>query len=285
MNTLLSGDKLYQERARDALPLLVRQAKAEQPIYYSDLAEELDMPNPRNLNYVLGFVGDALQALGKKWKTDIPPIQSLVVNKATGIPGKGFWGFAGLKSAAKASLKQKRLLVRQMLQKIYQFSEWDEVLREFDLKPVKKQWSKISKEVARAGYGGGGESEEHKRLKEYVSNHPQALDLPRAIGKGQMEYAFPTADAVDVLFIHGQKWIGVEVKAKNSPIEDIVRGLYQCIKYRALIQAQQMVEQETPNAEALLVIEGKFPRDLIGLKNTLGIEVIDGISVRKKKAI
>ncbi len=112
----LSGDKLYQERARQVLPLLVRQAKAEQPIYYSYLAEEIDMPNPRNLNYVLGYIGYALKKLGKRWHKDIPPIQSLVVNKYTGVPGEGFWGFAGLQSFKKTSLKQKRLLVQQMLQ-------------------------------------------------------------------------------------------------------------------------------------------------------------------------
>jgi hypothetical protein len=49
----LRGNKLFQERACQALPLLVRQAKAEKPICYSDLAEELRMPNPRNLDYVL----------------------------------------------------------------------------------------------------------------------------------------------------------------------------------------------------------------------------------------
>jgi len=53
----ISGEKLYQERARAALPLLVRQAQAGAPIFYSDLADELGMPNPRNLNYVLGSIG------------------------------------------------------------------------------------------------------------------------------------------------------------------------------------------------------------------------------------
>lgn len=44
------GSKLYQQRAQKALPILVRQAKARQSIYYSQLAQELGMPNPRNLN-------------------------------------------------------------------------------------------------------------------------------------------------------------------------------------------------------------------------------------------
>jgi len=66
---------------------------------------------------------------GKRWHEDIPPIQSLVVNKYTGVPGEGFWGFVKDKKVfANSSLKQKRLLVRQILQKIYHFDHWDEVL-------------------------------------------------------------------------------------------------------------------------------------------------------------
>lgn len=52
----ISGDKLYRERTRKALPLLVRQAQARRKIY-SDLAPKLGMANPRNLNYVLGYIG------------------------------------------------------------------------------------------------------------------------------------------------------------------------------------------------------------------------------------
>ena len=37
----IMGDKLYQVRARKALPILVRQAKAQQTITYTDLAIEL----------------------------------------------------------------------------------------------------------------------------------------------------------------------------------------------------------------------------------------------------
>jgi len=75
----IEGEKLYQERARKALPLLVRQALANQPIFYSDLANELEMPNPRNLNYVLGSIGQTLQEISVEWKDEIPPINCLVM--------------------------------------------------------------------------------------------------------------------------------------------------------------------------------------------------------------
>ena len=52
----LIGDKPYQQQARKALPILVRQASVRKSIFYSDLADELKMPNARNLNYVLGSI-------------------------------------------------------------------------------------------------------------------------------------------------------------------------------------------------------------------------------------
>ena len=65
---IISGNSLYEKRARSALPILVRQALAKGKIYYADLAEELEVPNPRNLNCVLGCIGDALLELGELWQ-------------------------------------------------------------------------------------------------------------------------------------------------------------------------------------------------------------------------
>ena len=64
----IEGDKPYQKQARRAFPLLVRQAFAHQPIFYESLATELGMPNPRNLNYVLGSIGTSINELSDKWK-------------------------------------------------------------------------------------------------------------------------------------------------------------------------------------------------------------------------
>ena len=84
---------LYQRRAFSALPLLVRQAEAGQTIHYKQLASELGMPNPRNLNHVLGSIGNSLQHLGQLWRQTVPPIQAVVTNKASGLPGHGFIQF------------------------------------------------------------------------------------------------------------------------------------------------------------------------------------------------
>ncbi|CAN0565214.1 unnamed protein product, partial [Ectocarpus sp. 12 AP-2014] len=59
---------------------------------------------------------------------------------------------------------------------------------------------------------------------------------------------------------------------------DIVRGLFQCVKYRAVMEAVLLTEAEPQNARALLVLESKLPQPLIPLRNMLGIEVVEGVS-------
>ncbi|MGD0326038.1 MAG: hypothetical protein ABSD45_20125 [Terriglobia bacterium] len=83
------GLRLYQRRAKQALPLLVGRAKAGRTVTYGQLARELKMPHPLNLNHVLGAVGRELQALGRKWKENVPPIECLVISKANKTPGRG----------------------------------------------------------------------------------------------------------------------------------------------------------------------------------------------------
>src|SRR5438105_1077244 len=87
------GEKLYQQRARVALPVLVRQAQAGTTIRYGELAAELGMANPRNLNFVLGCVGQAINDLSREWGQPIPPIQCIVTSKRTGWASEGVGWF------------------------------------------------------------------------------------------------------------------------------------------------------------------------------------------------
>jgi hypothetical protein len=141
----LDGDKLYQKRARKAFPILVRQAKAEQTIFYSDLAKEIGMPNPRNLNYVLGTIGNAIQNLNHELNTKIPPIQCLVINRNTGMPGKGIeWFIPDTDKFKNSTAKQKRLMLRQMLVEVFQYEDWNNILARFGLEPLESYWSGLS---------------------------------------------------------------------------------------------------------------------------------------------
>lgn len=274
----MAGDKLYQIRAREALPILVRQAGAEEPITYENIAAELGMANPRNLNYVLGSIGQTLIGLGKSWKEDVPPIQCLVVNKGSGLPGEGISEFLGtLADYKRLSRRQRRQLVDAELAKIYGYPFWSDVLESLDLTPAPMDFTGLIEEARQ--FRAGGEGPAHKALKAYVSKNPQLVGLPAASHDGYQEYALPSGDFVDVLFEHRGELIGVEVKPASSGDADITRGLYQCVKYQAVMEAVQASTGRKKNVRTVLLLQGKFPRLLVGLKNILGIEVISQVKI------
>lgn len=277
----ISGDKLYQERARAAFPLLVRQAQAGVPIYYSDLAEELEMPNARNLNYVLGSIGQSLELLSKEWKEKVPPIQCLVVNKSTGLPGEGIgWFLVKKEDFSALPLRKKRAIVEAELQHIFSYPSWEKVLEFFLLEQTSLNFTPILSKAS--GGFGGGESKDHKALKEYVAKHPESIGLKgNNIPVGITEHPLPSGDSLDVSFFTLKGWVAAEVKSAISSEADIVRGLFQCIKYRAVMEAVQISEAQPQNVRALLVLESTFPQSLIPLRNILGVEVVEGVTPKK----
>lgn len=270
----LSGDKLYQQRARVALPLLVRQAKAQQTVYYSDLAEELKMPYPLNLNFVLGSIGQTLLQLSKELKEEIPPIQCLVINRATGLPGEGIGWIVDKVKFSEMPRKQQKALVDSQLDNIYSYKGWDSVLSKLGLKPVSEDLKVIVERAVNQTNFSGGESDAHRNLKNFIAANPEFLGLPAATPKGQTEYDLPSGDTVDVLFQSGKDWIAVEIKSHKSPDCDITRGLFQCVKYQAVIEAYRASLSQPINVRTVLIVGKPFPVPLIPLRNLLGIEVL-----------
>lgn len=275
----LWGEQLYHERARAAFPILVRQAKAEQTIIYQDLAREISMPNPRNLDYPLGAIGEAILELSKEWDEKIPPIGVLVINRKKRIPGRRFsWTIANREVFERSSKRQQKQMIKEMLLDVFAYDRWDDALVRFGLQPVDDVAPSSSIEME-SHYSTQGESEEHEDLKAFVSINPEVVDLGKRFGPVTVEYDFLSADTLDVLFKGKKEWVGVEVKSRRSSVADITRGIYQCVKYEALIEAQQKVEQFQPNARMVLLLEDPFPTELLALKHTLGIEVIDEVQV------
>ena len=90
------------------LPILVRQARASQEITYGHLGAELEIHH-RALRRSLGAIGKTLIRLAKEWEEEIPQIQSLVVNKNTGLPGEGFsWFMSEGDVYARSNPRQKK---------------------------------------------------------------------------------------------------------------------------------------------------------------------------------
>ena len=105
------------------------------------------------------------------------------------------------------------------------------------------------------------------------------VGLPVGAGPGEQEKSLPSGDSVDVFFVHASVRTAVEVKSRISPREDIVRGLFQCVKYRAVLRACVAVEDSDDSAEAVLILEGAFPEDLERLRKVLDVKMVDMVRV------
>lgn len=276
LSSTIEGDKLYQKRAREALPLLVRQAEAARTIEYTELARELKMSNPRNLNYVLGAIGNTLAELSSSWVSAIPPIQCVVVNKSTGLPGDGIGWFLHLpEEFGSLSRARQREIIDGKLQDVFGYTRWRAVLTALNL-PYEPQNYTAANQSAVAF--GAGESEDHKKLKAFVARNPSLLGLPPSIALGDIEYPLPSGDVLDVSFRRGEVWVAAEVKPFSSPSPDIVPGIHQCVKYLAVMRAVQTSENRDRSARVVLVLGGSLPTDLVGLKNQLGIDVLENVA-------
>lgn len=235
------------------------------------------MPNPRNLNYVLGSVGQSLLELGQKWGQAIPPIQCLVINQADELPGQGFGWFMPDKAQWKTlSKREKATLVAAVMQQIYAYPRWKEVLLALNLAPVKTDYSEILERAS--NFIAGGESEDHKRLKEFVRQRPKLVGLGKRAGHGTAEKYVPSGDRLDVYFETDQELVAVEVKSVKSNDVDVARGLFQCVKYTAVLNAMAVASQNGKVARAVLVLEGQLPPNLVQLKLMLGVDVLDGVN-------
>ena len=273
------GAKPYQQRARTALPILVRQAKAHQTMYYGELAHEMGIPNPRTLNYPLGSIGGALLDLGKQWSRQVPPIQALVINKSSECPGEGFAFFApDAKAFERATRRERRLIVDTMLRDVFTFSDWDQVLDTFALPPAPVVGLPPADEIS--AHGGGGEGAEHKRLKEAVSVNPLWIGLPNSLSPGKVEARLHSGDSLDVLFADSDRRTAVEVKGASAPVGEVIRGLFQCVKYEAVLDAEARVAGSRADCEAVLALGGSFPGELTPLRHTLGVKVFENLGPR-----
>jgi hypothetical protein len=271
----IPGKKLYQERAAKALPILVRQAHAHCPISYSGLAAELNMPNPRNLNYVLGSVGATISAVSEDRTEPIPPIQALVINQGSRLPGHGFDNFDPGKRMDQLTPRERRLAISRLFDEIYTYPKWPDLLETLSLQPLDGSGDQLL--GLPASQGGSGESEAHRRLKHWVAKNPQKVGVSSTRLKTAVEHPILSGDVLDVFFEGVRRWTAIEVKSSKSLAGDLLRGIFQCVKYSAVLEAQAVATRRNIDIQVKLALEDDLPADLRALSNQLGVNVIERV--------
>ena len=269
----------YKEWAMKMIPVLVRWAQSswDKPHYYSQLSKAVGLKTSQ-IGGIMGTIQDILDDVKEQtgWK-DIPPLNGLVQSKETNLPSDGFDYI--VPDYSKRSFASKKGGVHKLNEKAHKY-EWARVLDFLNLKPAiifeKEDLAKLNDS---SNHGYGGEGKEHKAIKEYIKTHPEAVALKNII-KSATEYDLPSGDRLDVYF-ESKKNIhyAIEVKPKFSPEGDIIRGIFQCVKYKVVMDAARVLDNGNYDNEVLLVVAGQLSETAKLLANDLNISFIDNFSV------
>lgn len=227
-----------------------------------------------------GVVGALMDTL-LEGDPNLPLINMLVVDMQKGIPGNGANGY--LKDRYKKwfsddskEAPERLKLIALETNKALAYKNWRKIYQKhFGKLPKLKR----KKGAERDGQGdnpnfpmSGGESEEHKRLKQYICENPELVKVKRSKSKGLIEFSIPSGDRIDVIFLTEEIQKAVEVKSIRSNDDDLRRGLFQCIKYREVLKAQNGLLDHVMNVDCVLVSERKLSSELQTIARRLKVK-------------
>ena len=62
-----------------------------------------------------------------------------------------------------------------------------------------------------------------------------------------------------------------------APVGEVIRGLFQCVKYEVVLDAEARVTGSRADCEAVLALGGSFPGELTPLRHTLRVKVFENL--------
>ena len=229
----------------------------------------------------MGVVAGEMQYRILELDSDAPLLNALLVRKDTGEPGNGAREFLAERDPTEVRLKEEdartsypRLwteAVARAVDEVYRYPDWDALYGQLFGEYVPDPYFAPPVEDRRPPRGGGGEGSNHRALRLWVMRHPERIRKRFRHATVETEKELLSGDRVDVVYSTGNEMLAIEVKSRDSNWHDLRRGIFQCVKYRAVLQAQ---ERTVTSVDALLVSERGLPADLTRLAKTLGVSTL-----------
>ena len=242
---------------------------------YGDLAKIVGSKTPR-LGYQLGLIDDIFVDLNKKYNRNIPTLNALIVSANTGLPSDGLDYVET--SYSSLSKEEKETYAKGKNQEAHDY-DYSWVLNELDLTlPTLLPSSIIDSARKNISSHKGGEGEHHKRLKDFVYNNPECLDIKNVV-KSEKEYSLISGDIIDIYFKSSNQIWAIEVKSHISDDADILRGIYQCVKYKAILEAEKAVKKYNSDIHTLLILEREIPQKYWEIAYFLNVSYIDNFHI------
>ena len=291
-----SGDDWTSRITRLTLPILIWVAKQGKTITYKQLATEIESRHGEEIKRRMtlygrpaGKIGYALIQLSDEWDEGVPPINALVVNAQSGLPGKGandfIVKFLNRKARRRLSDSNRNALAEEVIQSVWDYPDWDQVAKEFGI--TKKQLAPVQELLSakqdddpivmppvKPVRAGQGESDQHINLKWWAAQNPKHFARFGKFPKGHNEYLLRSGDSLDAYLENDDSCLAIEVKASNVPASEIFRGIFQCVKYRATLRAMQLAAGEATNAQAVLLTTAKIPDEAVRLAKRVRVVIL-----------
>jgi hypothetical protein len=221
------------ENALELLPHLVKYAMDCELVTYEDLMAKIDM-YAINASIILEYIRDEICI-----PNELPLLTAIVINKTTGLPGDN-WLPEGTTLLREVEYKEKFYLHRN---KVFGYDGWNNLLKKLNLNPLVHSdedlhfMARKYKEYLDQKEFSREEIEEIERLKDYISSNPNVINLS-PIGPAEIDKDFVTEKSRAIIFpLDGNELALVLVKNGQHPGE-LVRGLYELVKYNALLRAE-----------------------------------------------
>lgn len=263
------------------IPILVKWAREswDTPHYYADVAKAIGS-NPQSVGGWLGLIWS--HVIHPRFP-HAPSLNALVCNKNSDLPGEGLDYVFPYYS--QCSLKEQKALVAKENLAAHEY-DWNPVLRELGLKALDVLSFNDLKDYANrvffkhfGKHGKGGESLHHKRLKDFIQDHPERIGISDDITFCAAEFITLSQDRIDVLFKTKNTTYAVEVKSEISNDDDIVRGIFQAVKYQAVLEAQGKINGDTNDIKSILVIGRMLPPMALTIAKILDVSVIENFNI------
>lgn len=259
------------ELARQMIPVLISWAQEKRsPQYYGTLSKAIGFGTAR-ISKPLGVIGRIFKQLREESGENVPYLNALIINQETKRPSDGLDEV--MVGYEKLSEDKKREFALKANKKAYEYDKWPWVLSALGLMPYKGNPSEKS---IRKGLYNKKESEStyHKALKEYIFNNPNEFSIDEFKSK-KIEHILLSGDRLDVYFLlKNGKQIAIEVKSRISNDADILRGIYQCVKYKAVLTAECQAHGQKANVDAFLIIENEMSEDNRKTANMLSVKYL-----------
>ena len=257
---------------------LIGAAGRDTTLAYSDAASRLEKEcgfSPIFPALRMGKTAAALQHAIHGRDPFAPLLNVLLVQKGLGLPGSGAQDFLvarfpeeprlGEKDADEVHPEVWARYARLAIEEAHRYGGWEALYEQLFGPYVPDPF------YAPRRRAGGGEGANHKALREWLWKHPECVDRRLRDVDSKTEVDLLSGDRVDVVYRTKSQVTAIEVKSRDSNWPDLRRGIYQCVKYRAVMEAQEKEEKSARRVRALLVTEIPLPADLARIAERLDV--------------